>query len=574
MTANRNALIVIAACFLLALGLPWGGVVPQAAAQVTVTGATPSSAKAGTLGLSVTITGTGFKSGATAKFYLRGTKDTGGVNVLSTTYRKSTTLIAVVDVPATAVQGSYDIEVTSGTAAPATGQARFTVLPKGIDPCGPGSPVLTSSDYRDPSFAASAGLIATPKFAGIAGVAIDAQQRIVAVGSRYDSCAGTGTREWVVMRYTPDGVPDPSFGGTGMVTKSFTRYSASLSAVAIDPSDGSIVVGGVLSGKNLGLVARYKESGELDTTFAVDGIEPGVRSLSLERYMTSANAIAIQSDGKIVVAGGDGGVMAVFRLNVDGSFDTTGFNANAVYKPQLPGRYVYTLTPSNGAAVAIQEVDGEERIVVAGVAGVMKNGVGVKDAAVWRFTSAGVPDPAFGASGLVTTDFYGGYETFNAVAIDSSNRIVAAGYANKGPDYTYGDAGVVARYEQGGALDGSFNGGAADQPFVAVSGNSQTQSLSAMAIDPAGSIYVAGAAYYKDAGGATTLSGTALWRLLPDDGGPDPVFGLAGWVFDRLAVDALYGSWKALALQADGNAVVAGSFTWGAVYPAIARFRQ
>jgi hypothetical protein len=62
MTASRKALIIVAAFVLMALGLPWGGNVPAAFAQISVTAADPPSGEQGTLNLSVTLKGKGFKA--------------------------------------------------------------------------------------------------------------------------------------------------------------------------------------------------------------------------------------------------------------------------------------------------------------------------------------------------------------------------------------------------------------------------------------------------------------------------------------------------------------------------------
>ena len=71
MTASRRALIVVATFVLMAVGLPWGGVVPAAYAQtISVTAADPPAGEQGTVSLDVTIKGKGFKNGATALFYI------------------------------------------------------------------------------------------------------------------------------------------------------------------------------------------------------------------------------------------------------------------------------------------------------------------------------------------------------------------------------------------------------------------------------------------------------------------------------------------------------------------------
>lgn len=574
MTAGFRLGVVAAALVAVMLGLPWNGAVPMASAQVSVVGASPSSAAQGTSNLNVTISGKNFKAGAMVTFYRTDTTDTGGVVVKSTTYKRSSQLVATIDVTDIAERGSYDIKVTVGGNS-ATGRALFGVTPKPIDPCTSEAPTATTPDTsgapgsRDATFGHGSGVVIGPKFMEVRGVAIDGEGRIVSVGSSYDTCANTGDRTWMIVRYLATGEFDSAFGEGGVVTKRFQRSEARLNGVAID-SQGRLVVVGSLHGKltgAVGLVARYNATGTLDTAFAATGIEPGIRSLSLERYMTDAKAVAIQSDGKIVVAGTDGGSMAVFRLNDDGTLDTAKFNNGAV-RPQLPGRYVYTFTPSYGLGITIQTVVDEERIVVAGPAGVMRDGVAHRDGAVWRLTSGGVPDSSFGTSGMVTRDFFGKDDEFRGVVVDSLNRIVVAGQAYESSDYSGPVSAVLARYLPHGDPDTSFG---FDGRVVARNG--WAHNSSALAMDSYGRIYVGESATKKDAGGAVVANGAGLWRFTAD-GSLDPTFDAGGWVFDTVAEDGRYAMWSAVAVQPDGKIIAAGTFLWGASYPALARFWQ
>ena len=90
-------------------------------------------------------------------------------------------------------------------------------------------------------------------------------------------------------------------------------------------SDGKIVVAGdVDNGSNDDFaVARYNADGSLDTTFDGDGkVTTAIGTAEIDAY-----AVAIQADGKIVVAGdaynGSDNDFAVVRYNADGSLDTT-----------------------------------------------------------------------------------------------------------------------------------------------------------------------------------------------------------------------------------------------------------
>ena len=120
------------------------------------------------------------------------------------------------------------------------------------------------------------------------------------------------------------GALDLTFGGTGMVSTPFTTGDDSARAVAVQ-ADGKIVVGGYAkSGTNyLFALVRYNANGTLDTTFDTDGMVT-TSMLGADDGITS---LAVQSDGKIVASGyasaGTNHVFAIARYNANGSLDTT-----------------------------------------------------------------------------------------------------------------------------------------------------------------------------------------------------------------------------------------------------------
>ena len=555
------------------------GAVPTVLAQtILVTEANPVSAAQGTLNLNVTISGKNFKAGAVVSFYKTGTTDTGGVIVHQTTYKRSAQLIATIDVPDTATPGSYDIVVRQGGSQEGTGPHLFRVDTKPIDACSLELPTTTSDGtsgspgWRDASF--GGGIVLGPKFMAVGAAAIQRlpgfEDKTVVVGSTRDTCAG-GSSLWTIVRYRADGTLDSSFGDNGVATKTFDRGYGLLWSVAIDAS-GRIVVGGyrsLSSSANYGVVARYTANGQLDTTFAPDGLEPGIRSLSLQRYMTEARAIAIQPDGKIVIVGTDGGAMAIFRLTNTGAWDT-GFNSGAV-KPQLRGRYVDVGASGWAYAVALQGSGDQQRILVAGRRSVERAGnTADADGAVWRFTMGGLPDSSFGQSGVVTTGHAYAWDVFNALALDQWDRIVVTGSRNMGPDVSDPVSAVLARYEFNGGVDPEFNGG---NPIVVYQEGWTDHSGNALAIDSAGRLLVGGSAVKHDAGGVSVDRGAALWRFTPN-GERDTTFGSNGWIVDPLFVNTQSASWMGLALQADGKVVAAGTARWVAPYPVLIRYWQ
>jgi len=130
-------------------------------------------------------------------------------------------------------------------------------------------------------------------------------------------------------------------------------------------------------------------------------------------------AVAMQSDGKIVVAGysfnGTNQDFAVMRFNADGTPDTSFDGDGAVTTPIAGGN-------DQAIAVAIQS-DG--KIVVAGFADV---GGGDNDFALVRYNTDGSLDLPFGSGGKVTTPILGTDDQARAVAIQDDGMIVLAGW--------------------------------------------------------------------------------------------------------------------------------------------------
>ncbi|MER6346682.1 CARDB domain-containing protein [Streptomyces sp. NPDC001595] len=241
-------------------------------------------------------------------------------------------------------------------------------------------------------------------------VAIDSSGRIVA--------AGYSGGRMAVLRLTPDGTADTTFGGDGTVTANpagpVAQEGGDGSALALQP-DGKIVVGGHVGSTRFDFaLMRFNPDGSVDTTFDGDGI---VRT-DFGDY-EGVEALAIQPDGRIVAVGGD----SMARYLTNGGLDPT-FGSG--------GRVVLT-----GAAVNDVVLQPDGRIVTAG-----GNGAG-GDFAVLRHLANGSPDTGFGTNGRVVTDFGGG-DWARGVALQSDGKIVAAG--GGGPDQDF----ALARYEGGG----------------------------------------------------------------------------------------------------------------------------
>jgi hypothetical protein len=126
MTSKRysSALLIIA-------GLIAGLATLPATGQIQVTSTNPSAAPQGTVNLNVTISGSGFKKGATAAWYVTGTTNPGGVTVNSTAFNGSSSLTANITVASDAVTSGFDIVVQNTDGRTGKGTDAFTVTAKG-----------------------------------------------------------------------------------------------------------------------------------------------------------------------------------------------------------------------------------------------------------------------------------------------------------------------------------------------------------------------------------------------------------------------------------------------------------
>src|SRR6266571_1180196 len=227
-----------------------------------------------------------------------------------------------------------------------------------------------------------------------------------------------------LAQYTSTGALDNTFGGTGIVTTPIASGDAAATALAVQ-GDGKIVAAGLAGSASTQVwdvaLLRYNTDGSFDTSF---GRGDGIVTTDIGSSSNYANALALQADGKIVVAGNafansSTSDIAVLRYNADGTLDTTGFGS--------PNGYVTTSVGAfdNGFAVAVQPLDG--KIVVAGNAD-----AGIADRlALLRYNADGSPDSGFGTGGIVTRAASGPSTIAGAFAValqPADGAIVVVGY--------------------------------------------------------------------------------------------------------------------------------------------------
>jgi uncharacterized delta-60 repeat protein len=240
---------------------------------------------------------------------------------------------------------------------------------------------------------------------------------------------GTANSDFTVTRLNPDGSPDTSFDKNGMSVADFGGVD-SAEAAALQ-ADGKIVVAGYTSVAGDIAIARFNPGGSLDDTFDGDG-KKTLGGTDDDR----AHAVLVQPEQKIVVAGFRGGDTALTRLNPDGSPDLSfdGDGTSLVDFGGIEETYATALQP-NG------------KIVIAGLTVVN----GVDSFAVGRLQPGGALDTTFSFDGKTTLKF-GDDDTANAVALQRDGGIVVAG------DTSLGRAVAMARLE-GDAVPSGDTGG-------------------------------------------------------------------------------------------------------------------
>jgi uncharacterized delta-60 repeat protein len=430
-TCARSLHLIAAILFLFFVSAAFS--IP-AEAQISVIAATPNSAAQGTVNLSVTVNGKGFKNGAKAQWFVTGTTNPGGVTVNSTAFVNSTTLTANITVSDTAVLGNFDIQVTNSDGRTGKGTELFAVnangsktggcpaatpLPTVVNAC---SSSTAESGCIDTTFGNGGEALYLDNPLGPTGdvqlqTQLDGTVKVIVIGYLSPTTA-------VALRYNLDGTLDSTFGAGGE------------SSAVLEPNGGLTIFDGMIdsnrnilmvgySGTNL-IVVRFLPDGGLDPSFGANGVFTFPAS-------SLGEALAVQPDGKIVAVGvqyytkGTAGL--IVRINPNGSLDSTFGSAGAV---------TFRTTSQSGPtleAVAIQTIGGTNYIVAGG-----PNWLG-------RFTPAGALDSSFGSQGQIVASSCTGVGTPRGIYIDLTGSLFVASNAN---------VLTLSKYTASGTVDTTF----------------------------------------------------------------------------------------------------------------------
>jgi uncharacterized delta-60 repeat protein len=301
----------------------------------------------------------------------------------------------------------------------------------------------------------------------VEAITIDSNGKILVAGYAVNAYT-----DIALARYNSDGVLDPTFGTGGIVTTAIQFYDKA-HAITID-SNGKILVAGQGRSSDFALV-RYNSYGVLDNTFGTGGIV--TTDITSYAYGDKFHDITIDSNGKILAAGyvddGSNSNFALIRYNSNGNLDTSFGGGDGI---------VTTDFGSGDDFGRAMTIDSSGKILVGGYA---RNGSN-DDFGLARYNSNGSLDTSFGGGdGKVTTNFGSGNDQGFAMTIDSSGKILVAGYAWNGSNRDFS----LARYNSNGSLDTSFGGG--DGKVITDFGSGDDEGR-AITIDGNGKILVSG----------------------------------------------------------------------------------
>jgi uncharacterized delta-60 repeat protein len=326
---------------------------------------------------------------------------------------------------------------------------------------------------------------------------------------------------------------DGSFSGDGKLRLVTGVGSSSGNAAANYPGNKIVVAGQceVNAGDKDFCVWRINENGSPDNTFSGNGSQV----FNVSGNVDKANAIAVQQDGRIVMAGictlSGTNDFCVARLMPDGSLDNS-FDNNGRLATDINGDDV-------AQAIAIRRDGG---LVVAGTC---KSGTNDSDFCIARYLANGSLDVGFfGGQGYRTLDMYGQDDELATLLVQTDNRAVLAGSCK--PSASANKQFCVARLFASGQPDTSFDSDG-KRAIDAFAGSTHT--LGGAALQPDGKIVLGGTC------AATTIRLFCAVRLT-SDGSNDASFGNNGVaILLNYNNDAYV---QSVNVQPDGKIVLAG----------------
>ncbi|MBP6310808.1 MAG: T9SS type A sorting domain-containing protein [Flavobacteriales bacterium] len=330
---------------------------------------------------------------------------------------------------------------------------------------------------------------------------------------------------------------DPTFGAGGIASVDLDTNFATIRAMAVQ-NDGRIIIAGrwfTPLGYDV-FMLRFMPDGSLDPSFG----DSGQATADLDSYFDECTSIAILPDSKIMVAGmvthGSFPIIAMARFNVDGSLDSTYASGGVTYGVQYPNSSVRKMLIQDDGAILLAG-DQEWKM------------------AVFRYLPDGTPDSTFHADGLMTFQSFSGFNVLTSMALQDDGEIVVTGFGGSG-QYNV----VLARVLPNGNLDQAF--GASGYATLDLSlGDDMASSV---AIQNDGKIVIVGSTdYYPNY--------NMFIARFHADGWLDNTFGVDG--LSTISISALDDNATDLVLQPDGKFLITGNTQTGVGVYSVALIR-
>lgn len=315
----------------------------------------------------------------------------------------------------------------------------------------------TAAGALDPSWSDDgAASFTLPGFASgeLTAAARQPDGKIVAAGLAQGSELDSTSWRLLAVRLTTDGRLDPSFDGDGIVTLAVSGHRAAMGFAIAVQGDGKVLLAGsavntTTSFKEF-VVARLDALGAPDASFAGDGVTTTQLGSAVSTGGgATARGIVLRADGTIV-AGGD--AETVLDGTTTTAFALARYLPDGSLDPAFSGDGSHVQRVGDGGASGydlLQQDDG--KLVLAGTASFPKGYA----YAIARFTSGGAPDQAFSADGIADIPFAGATTgAAHAVAQQSDGKLVVSGQI-VASGYRIG----LARLELDGALDSDYGSG-------------------------------------------------------------------------------------------------------------------
>ena len=283
----------------------------------------------------------------------------------------------------------------------------------------------------DASFGNSGTILSSVQSESADAMAVQPDGKIVLVGK----CVNSFLNQFCALRYNANGTPDTSFNNTGKIVTTISGGSEA-KAVAMQ-TDGKILVAGwCWNGSNYDFCAlRYNANGTLDTTWAAgSAIGAGKAQTAIGSSNDHANAMALQPDGKVVLAGN-------CIVATPSSFCALRYNTNGTLDLSFGSGGTVVTAVGDDARVFGVVVQPDGKIVLAGYCDVGGN----RDFCALRYHGNGVVDTTFGNNGVVITGIGVSADGALAVALQPDGKLLLGGQCIGAVNTDF----CVARYDGG-----------------------------------------------------------------------------------------------------------------------------